>query len=85
MMMKTKFLKINNINDMKDFVQAASASVDGLDIYAKKGRTIVPCTSLMGMFTIDAASGFICEYPEPTTPCAKDFEKFISQFEVPED
>ena len=74
--MKTLYVKINNISDVTNFVNMATA-VNG-DVLATKGRFCVDCKSMMGMFSIDTSTGFTVEYPETAT----DFENYIINFKA---
>lgn len=73
--MKSKFIKIQNIADMNDFIQKA-ISVDG-DVLGRKGKYVIDCKSIMGVISIDVSTGITVEYPET----AMDFEEYISKFE----
>lgn len=73
--MKTKFIKMSDINDIVNFVNEAS-KVES-DINVLKGRYIINGKSIMGVMSIDMSTGMTVEYPAD----AIDFENFISQFE----
>lgn len=73
--MKTKFIKMSNINDIVNFVNEAS-KVES-DINVLKGRYVIDGKSIMGVLSIDLSTGMTVEYPEEAT----DFENFISKFE----
>ena len=73
--MKTKFIKMSDINDIANFVNEAS-KVES-DINVLKGRYIINGKSIMGVMSIDMSTGMTVEYPAD----AIDFENFISQFE----
>lgn len=75
-MLKSKFIKMNNITDITNFIKEASKIKDDITVY--KGRYIIDGKSVMGIMSIDISTGMTVEYPET----AIDFEKFISQFEV---
>ena len=77
---ETKTIIITNIRDLYNFVAAAAHSKVGSEIYAKQGRAVIPCVSIMGMFSIDTSKPFCVEYPD--TEDAADFGKFLSTFEV---
>lgn len=74
-MPKSKFIKMNNVTDVMNFVKEAS-KIEG-DITVLKGRYIIDGKSIMGVMSIDMSTGMIVEYPAD----AVDFENFISQFE----
>lgn len=73
--MKTKFIKMSDINDIVNFVNEAS-KVES-DINVLKGRYVIDGKSIMGVLSIDLSTGMTVEYPEEAT----DFENFISKFE----
>ena len=81
-MMITKVIKINTIREVNDFVRTCTANPDGLDFYASRGRTNVPCTSLMSIFALDPSLPFTVTYPN--TKNTIDFTVYLSQFEVNE-
>ena len=74
-MPKSKFIKMNNVTDVMNFVKEAS-KIEG-DVTVLKGRYIIDGKSIMGVMSIDMSTGMIVEYPAD----AVDFENFISQFE----
>lgn len=74
--MKTKFIKIHGIVDVTNFAKEAF-KVNG-DICLRRGKYTVDGKSLMGIMSIDVASGVVVEYPDD----AEDFENFIKQFEI---
>lgn len=74
-MPKSKFIKMNNVTDVMNFVKEAS-KIEG-DITVLKGRYIIDGKSIMGVMSIDMSTGMTVEYPAD----AIDFENFISQFE----
>lgn len=71
----SKFIKINGINDVTEFVQMAG-KVEG-DIEVRRGRWCIDAKSVMGMFSIDTSAGITVVYPATAT----DFAKYISKFE----
>lgn len=75
-MLKSKFIKMNNITDITNFIKEASKVKDDITVY--KGRYIIDGKSVMGVMSIDISTGMTVEYPET----AIEFEKFISQFKV---
>lgn len=74
-MPKSKFIKINSVTDVMNFVKEAS-KIEG-DVTVLKGRYIIDGKSIMGVMSIDMSTGMTVEYPAD----AVDFENFISQFE----
>ncbi len=74
-MSKSKFIKMNNVTDVMNFVKEAS-KIEG-DVTVLKGRYIIDGKSIMGVMSIDMSTGMTVEYPVD----AVDFENFISQFE----
>ena len=74
-MSKSKFIKMNNVTDVMNFVKEAS-KIEG-DVTVLKGRYIIDGKSIMGVMSIDMSTGMTVEYPTD----AIDFENFISQFE----
>lgn len=74
-MPKSKFIKMNNVTDVMNFVKEAS-KIEG-DVTVLKGRYIIDGKSVMGVMSIDMSTGMTVEYPAD----AVDFENFISQFE----
>ena len=77
-----KSLVINIPKDVYNFVSAAAACKEGSKIYASREAFSVPCVSIMGVFSLDPSIPFIVTYPD--TPETKEFEKFITQFEIKE-
>ena len=74
-MPKSKFIKMNSVSDVMNFVKEAS-KIEG-DVTVLKGRYIIDGKSIMGVMSIDMSTGMTVEYPTD----AVDFENFISQFE----
>ena len=74
-MPKSKFIKMNSVTDVMNFVKEAS-KIEG-DVTVLKGRYIIDGKSIMGVMSIDMSTGMTVEYPAD----AIDFENFISQFE----
>lgn len=74
-MPKSKFIKMNSVTDVMNFVKEAS-KIEG-DVTVLKGRYIIDGKSVMGVMSIDMSTGMTVEYPAD----AVDFENFISQFE----
>lgn len=72
----SKRIAIKNMQDLYDFVHAAER-VEG-DICCLRGRFSVDAKSIMGLMSIDIASGFDCFYPVE----AEEFDNYISKFEV---
>ena len=81
-MEKMKTITINNIKEIYEFVSECSHSKLGADIYAIKGKAVIPCTSIMGMFSIDTSTPFTVSYPDSED--SAEFEKYLSKFEVTE-
>ena len=75
-----KTLVINIPKEVYELVAAASACRAGAYIYAKRGSISVPCVSIMGVFSLDTSIPFVVTYPD--VPETKEFEKYISQFEI---
>lgn len=73
-MPKSKFIKMNSVTDVMNFVKEASKIEE--DITVLKGRYIIDGKSIMGVMSIDMSTGMTVEYPAD----AIDFENFISQF-----
>lgn len=74
-MPKSKFIKMNSVTDVMNFVKEAS-KIEG-DVTVLKGRYIIDGKSIMGVMSIDMSTGMTVEYPTD----AVNFENFISQFE----
>ena len=74
-MPKSKFIKMNSVTDVMNFIKEAS-KIEG-DVTVLKGRYIIDGKSIMGVMSIDMSTGMTVEYPAD----AVDFENFISQFE----
>lgn len=74
-MPKSKFIKMNSVTDVMNFVKEAS-KIEG-DVTVLKGRYIIDGKSIMGVMSIDMSTGMTVEYPAD----AINFENFISQFE----
>lgn len=74
--MKKIYIKMNNMTDIKAFVEKA-LMVEG-DITVKKGKYVIDGKSIMGIFTIDLSTGVTVEYPESATT----FEQFLKSFEM---
>lgn len=72
--MKSKFVKINGINELKSFIDNTT-NVDG-DVVCKRGKFIIDGKSIMGLMSIDIADGFTVEYPDD----AVEFDKFLESF-----
>ena len=77
-MIKTKFIKMNGIQDVMTFVKIAS-SIDG-DVLVKKGKFCIDGKSLMGMFSLDLSNGAMVEYPED----AITLDEFLDNYKVAE-
>ena len=73
---KRKYIAINGINDIVEFIHQAS-KVNG-EVTCKRGKYVVDGKSTMGVFFLIFAMGVVVEYPED----AHDFEKYINNFEV---
>lgn len=82
-MNKIKVLKIPLIKDVYAFVEKCCESADAASIYATRGRIEVPCTSILGMFSLDTSTPFAVSYPD--SKATSEFEKFISQFVIASD
>ena len=74
--MKTKYIKIINLQDLSKFVLEAS-KVEG-DILVYRGKFCVDGKSLMGMMSLNISEGCRIEYPENE----KNFEEYIKRFEL---
>lgn len=74
-MPKSKFIKMNSVTNVMNFVKEAS-KIEG-DVTVLKGRYTIDGKSVMGVMSIDMSTGMTVEYPAD----AVDFENFISQFE----
>lgn len=73
-MANIKFIKINYINDIKEFISEA-AKVNG-DVLVKKGSHCVDGTSVLGMFSLDTSQGVSVEYPSD----AIEFDQYLNKF-----
>ena len=73
--MKTKTITIQNIEDLKFFVQRAN-EVKG-DVLVQKGKFFVDGKSLLGILSINPYTGCQVHYPEN----AEDFDNYISMLE----
>ena len=71
---KTKVVNNNYYTDIVNFVREAQDVVG--DITVKKGKYVVDGKSLMGVMSINMATGVTIEYPA----AAANFENFISTF-----
>lgn len=76
MKMKKRWIKVNNMSDIKAFLEHAM-KVEG-DVIVKKGIYVIDGKSVMGIFSLDVTSGFSVEYPAAAT----EFDEFIAQFEA---
>ena len=74
--MKEKYIKINDLKNLSDFVKEAS-KVKG-DVLVHRGKFCVDGRSLMGMLSIDISEGGTIQYPKDAT----NFEEYIKQFEI---
>ena len=74
--MKTKYIKIESLTDLSQFVIKAS-EVNG-DILIYRGKYCVDGKSLLGLMSINISDKCKIEYPED----AIEFEKYITQFEI---
>lgn len=74
--MKKRWIKMNNMSDIKGFLERA-LKVEG-SIIIKKGIYVIDGKSIMGFFSIDTTSGFSVEYPATAT----EFDEFVAQFEA---
>lgn len=72
--MMSKFITINGITDMTNFIRHA-VMVDG-DVICRKGKYAVDGKSIMGVMSIDISTGVTVEYPDDAT----DFNEFLKQF-----
>lgn len=70
----TKFIKLNSINDILEFVKKAS-NVEG-DVDVKKGKYVIDAKSPMGMFSVDCSQGCVVSYPASE----KDFDEYLNKF-----
>lgn len=73
--MKTKNVKITNLDDLNTFVCIAS-TVPG-PISVSRGKFCVDGKSILGMMFINTSEGCKVEYPES----AAVFEEFLAKFE----
>lgn len=73
--MKTKFIKIKNMDELKTFMEKVYM-VDG-DVTAKRGKFIVDAKSMLGLMSINVAEGCIINFPNN----AKDFENYLSSLD----
>ena len=71
-----RYIKVNSITDIAMLVKNAIA-MQG-DVNITKGKYCVDAKSIMGVFSLDLATGATIEYPDD----AKEFDKYISKFEV---
>ncbi len=56
--------KLTTIQDVTDFVNVANQSLDEAWVTKDGSRVCINAKSLMGMFSIDTASGFIVDTPD---------------------
>lgn len=75
-----KTIKIEFVNDVYDLVTECTKTKFAFDVFAKRDRVIIPCSSLMGMFSLNPAVPFDIEVPDRED--AKDFINYISKFEI---
>ena len=71
-----RYIKVNGVTDITMLVKNAIATQG--DVNITKGKYYVDAKSIMGVFSLDLAAGAIIEYPDD----AKEFDKYISKFEV---
>ena len=75
-----KTIAIRLVNDVYELVAECSKTKFAFDVFAERDRVIVPCSSLMGMFSINPAEPFEIEIPDRED--AKDFINYVSKFEI---
>lgn len=73
--MKNKYIKIQTLNDIYDFVIKASKIQQ--DILVNKGKFYVDGKSILGMVYINASQGCTVHYPASAT----EFENYLKKFE----
>jgi phosphotransferase system HPr-like phosphotransfer protein len=76
MFMQRKIIKINNMNEIDNFITLAN-HVDG-DVTIHKGKFTVDGKSYLGVMYIGIYDPVIVEYPAT----ASEFNKFLSQYET---
>lgn len=73
--MKTKNIKITNLDDLNAFVTMAT-TIPG-SVAVSRGKFCVDGKSILGMMFINTSEGCKVEYPESTVV----FEEFLAKFE----
>ena len=77
--MKSMYIRLNTIQDVRNFVNVVSAS--DLDIDLTSGRYVVDAKSIMGIFSLDLLSPIqLTVHGEPSA----DFLARLSAFEIKE-
>ena len=71
-----RYIKVNGVTDITMLVKNAIATQG--DVNITKGKYCIDAKSIMGVFSLDLATGAAIEYPDD----AKEFDKYISKFEV---
>lgn len=74
-MRKRVFIKINNYDDIKTFVDLAS-KVNCGDVDVIRGKYCIDARSFLGVLGVDMSTGVTVEYPAE----ALEFENFIQAF-----
>jgi hypothetical protein len=78
-MRKRAFIKINNYDDIKTFVDLAS-KVNCGDVDVIRGKYCIDARSFLGVLGVDMSTGVTVEYPAE----ALEFENFILAFATEE-
>lgn len=73
--MKTKYVKIHDIDDVSAFIDLAT-KVDG-DVVCHRGRFAVDAASVMGVMSIGVSGGITVEYPDDATALDIFLDNFV--------
>lgn len=70
-----KFIKIDNLEDIKKLVNIASSIEEG-DVIVSKGALKINAKSVLGLLSLNLANGVKITYP-----CNQELELFLQSFE----
>lgn len=73
---KSKLIKINMIEDLKELVEKAGDVED--EVLLQHGYYIINCKSILGVLSLDLSKEVNIIYPS----YAVEFEQFLDKFEV---
>lgn len=73
---KSKLIKINMIEDLKELVNKAAEVED--EVLLQHGYYIINCKSILGVLSLDLSKEVNIVYPA----YAVEFEQFVENFEV---